>query len=90
MEVILLIGAALVVIVACESGLGWCTAVHAEGTVAEESCRPIRISSWQALVMIGPLFLAGSGLPLLFVYPVQAVICLGIAALLLGLRKICR
>lgn len=90
MEVMLLIGLAVGLIVVCESGLGWCSAVHAEGMVPEENCHPTRISSGQALTTVGPLFLAGIGLPLLFAFPVQAVACLGAAAGLASQRKLFR
>ncbi|GAB6057516.1 hypothetical protein [Desulfonatronum parangueonense] len=64
MELIILIGIAVSLIVICESGLGWCSAVHADGAAEGTSCFPDRIAPRQVLTTVGPLFLLGLGLPL--------------------------
>lgn len=83
MELIILIGVAVSLIVICESGLGWCSAVHADGAAEGDDCLPERIAPWQALTAIGPFVLLGLGLPLIFGHFMIGLGCLLAGGLLI-------
>ncbi|WP_045220111.1 hypothetical protein [Desulfonatronum thioautotrophicum] len=89
MELIILIGVAVSLIVICESGLGWCSAVHADGAVEGTSCSPERIAPRQVLTTVGPLFLLGLGLPLVLEHLQIGLGCLaaGVVLTILGFWK---
>ncbi|TVQ99784.1 MAG: hypothetical protein EA399_06545 [Desulfovibrionales bacterium] len=82
MELIILIGVAVSLIVICESGLGWCSAVHADGAAEGTSCSPERIAPRQVLTTIGPLFLLGLGLPLVIGHFMIGLGCLAAGGLM--------
>lgn len=85
MELVILIGVAVSLILICESGLGWCSAVHADGAAEGSSCSPERIAPRQVLTTVGPLFLLGLGFPLVIGHFMIGLGCLVAGGLLIFL-----
>ncbi|TVQ99780.1 MAG: hypothetical protein EA399_06525 [Desulfovibrionales bacterium] len=79
MWILALILGAAVVIVLCETWFGGDAAFHGQEMEPEVKSASARLSAWEAVVTVLPIFLGGVGLPLTLAHLPSGILCLILA-----------
>ncbi|MBM9537930.1 hypothetical protein [Desulfobulbus alkaliphilus] len=90
MWITLTLGAAVVLLLACEKWIGGCPAMYADDPSYKDQCHSSPISLGETTFGLLPIFLGGIGLPMVLALPILGLSCLLISlGLFFAGKKLC-